>query len=89
MKPGRIVALVAILALAGFLLWSSLGARRATCRVCAEYQGQRNCATASAATEKEAQRSAQSTACGTIARGMAESIMCSNAPPVSVECHRR
>lgn len=89
MKPGRIVALLAILALAGFLLWSSLGARRATCRVCAAYQGQRNCASASAATEAEARRSAQTTACGTIARGMDESIACSNTPPVSVECTRR
>ncbi|HEX6535345.1 MAG TPA: hypothetical protein VF041_12180 [Gemmatimonadaceae bacterium] len=89
MKPGRIIALLAVVALAAFLLWSTLGAQRATCRVCAEYQGQRNCASASAASRAEAQRSAQTTACGPIARGMDESIACSNQPPVSVECKGR
>lgn len=86
MKPRSLAFLIAVIALVGYLLWSTMGARRAECRVCAEFQGQRNCATATAATEKEARRSAQSTACGVIARGMDESIACSNAPPVSAEC---
>lgn len=89
MKHGRIAALVAILAMAGLLLWSTLRAQREQCRVCVDWQGQHNCATASAATREEASRSAQSTACGPIALGMDASIACSNRPPASLQCERR
>jgi hypothetical protein len=86
MKPGKLVAALVVAALIAFLIWSTLGAQRVECRVCAEYGGQRNCASASASTREEAARSAQSTACGTIARGMNESIACSNRPPVELVC---
>ena len=89
MKAGRLVALLVIVGMVIFLLWSTLGSQRATCRVCAEYGGARNCATASAASRAEAARAAQSTACGTIARGMNESIACENRPPVSGQCQDR
>ena len=85
-KPGRLVALLAFIALVGFLLWSTLAVQRAECRVCVEFGGRRNCAVASAATRDEAARSAQSTACGPLARGMNEAIACDNRPPATVEC---
>jgi hypothetical protein len=86
MKPGKLVAALVVAGLIAFLLWSTLGSQRVECRVCAEYGGQRNCASASASTREEAARSAQSTACGTIARGMNESIACSNRPPAEMSC---
>ena len=89
MKPGKIVAIIAVVGLAGFLLWSTLGAQRAECRVCVEYGGLRNCATATAANEQEAARSAQNTACGPLARGMNSSIACGNQQPLSAECRTR
>ena len=89
MKPGKFVAALVVAALVAFLLWSTLGAQRVQCRSCAEFNGQRNCATATAATREEAARSAQTTACGTIAQGMAESITCTNSEPVSLSCEGR
>ena len=89
MKPGKIVAALVVVALVAFLLWSTLGAQRVHCRSCAEFNGRRNCASATAATREEAARSAQTTACGTIAQGMAESINCTNSEPVSLTCETK
>jgi hypothetical protein len=73
----------------GFLWWSSLAAQRAECRVCVAYGGARNCATASADSNKSAARSAHSTACGTLAHGMNDAIACQNTPPLVEECKTR
>ena len=86
MKPATRLTVFAAVALAAFLLWSTLAAQKSACNVCVEYKGHRNCAHATAETAKEATRSAQTTACGPIARGMAESIECDNVPPVEVHC---
>jgi len=86
MKPATRLTLFAVVVLAAILLWSTLSAQKASCNVCVSYRGHRNCARASAETRKEAARSAQSTACGPVASGMAESIECDNVPPASVDC---
>lgn len=87
MKHGKLFALIIVAGLVGFLLYTSLNAQRAECRVCVEYEGGRNCATATASTEREAAKSAQNTACGTLAHGMNSSIACGNQAPLSAECH--
>lgn len=89
MSSGKVVTIVAIVAFVVLLLWSTLSAQRVECEVCVEFQGRQNCATASAATEDEAARSAQTTACGTLAGGMAETVFCGNATPKSRRCARR
>lgn len=89
MKRGTVVALVILALFAGLLLWSTLSSQRAECTVCVEFDGRRNCATASASDEQEAARSAQSTACGPVARGMDASIACSNRPPSTRQCRTR
>lgn len=83
---GKALTVAVVVAFVAFLLWSTLAGQKAQCEVCVEFNGQRNCATASHASEAEAARSAQSTACGPLARGMNESIACSNRPPVSRRC---
>ncbi len=80
------------LIVAGFvvlLMWSTMASQQVECDVCVEFKGRRNCATASAADEAQAARSAQTTACGTVASGMAESVMCGDAEPVSRRCQVR
>ncbi|HSM17855.1 MAG TPA: hypothetical protein VK845_12785 [Gemmatimonadales bacterium] len=89
MSSGKVATIVAIVAFVVLLLWSTLSAQRVECEVCVEFQGRQNCATASAATEDEAARSAQTTACGTLAGGMAETVFCGNATPKSRRCARR
>jgi hypothetical protein len=77
---------------AGFavlLMWNTMTSQQVECEVCVEFNGRRNCATASAASETQAAQSAQSTACGTISSGMAESVMCGDAAPVSRRCQVR
>jgi hypothetical protein len=83
---------LAILALLGFvilLLWTTLSAQKVECHMCVEFGGGRNCATASAADEPEAARSAQATACGVLAKGMTASIACTNTRPVTRQCRVR
>ncbi len=85
----RIVIIALVVGFLGILAWSTMRAQRAECTVCVEFEGSRNCASASAEDEAEAIRSAQTTACGPLARGMNESIACGNRPPVSRSCQLR
>ena len=83
------VTIAALLAFVAFLTWSTLSAQKVECEVCVEFKGGRNCATASHESEADAARSAQTTACGPLAKGMNESIACDNQPPVSRQCRTR
>lgn len=85
----RAITVTIIVAFVGFLAWSMLSAQKATCEVCMEFNGRRNCATASAVSEEEAFNSARNTACGPISFGMNESIACGNTPPASSQCRTR
>ena len=87
--PGRALVVLAILAFVAFLAWTTLSAQKVECEVCVEYGTGRNCATATAASEKEAAQSAQTTACGPLASGMTASIECGNKPPASRRCQIR
>ncbi len=89
MKPKTFGWLALVLAFAGFLAWSTLSAQKHECSVCVEFNGMRNCATASHSTEEEAARSAQNTACGPVTAGMNDAIACDARPPVSRQCSTR
>jgi hypothetical protein len=89
MKRGSIITLVAVIAFGALLLYNTLSAQKVECTVCVEYNGKRNCATASHSNEKDAAQSAQTTACGTISSGMNESIACGRTPPLSTQCKTR
>jgi hypothetical protein len=89
MRRGTLAVLLGVIALVALLFWSTLSAQRVECRVCVAYGGGHNCAAASAADEHEATRAAQTTACGTLARGMDKSIACGRQQPVEASCRRR
>ena len=89
MKRGTIITLVLALAFGALLLYSTLAAQQVECTACVTFNGESNCATASAITEEEALRSAVNTACGTIAHGMDESIRCANLRPERPQCRTR
>ncbi len=82
----KIITIVLVVAFIVFLAWTTISAQRVECEICVEFGGQRNCASATAVTEDEAARSAQTTACGPLVRGMDDSIACSNRPPVARQC---
>ncbi len=85
-KPGKLLTLLFVLAFAGFLLWTTLGSQRVQCTVTVAFGNDQNTATASAASETDATREAQTAACGPLAQGMDESIRCGRIPPVSRRC---
>lgn len=89
MKRSSIITIVFIVAFGALLLFNTLSAQKHECTVCVEFNGKRNCATASNETEAEAERAAQTTACGTLASGMDQSIACDRTPPISRQCKTR
>lgn len=86
MKRGTIITLVAIALFGALLLFNTLSAQKVECNVCVEYNGARNCATASHENEKDARTSAQTTACGILTNGMNDAIACGRVVPVSAQC---
>jgi hypothetical protein len=83
---GRLLTLLVVLVFAAFLLWSTLTSQHAECTVTVEYAGTRGSGTASAASEADAIREAQTAACGPLTEGMNDRIACSRVPPVSRRC---
>jgi hypothetical protein len=86
MKRSTIFTLLAAVAFGALLLYSTLSSQRIECTVTIDFNGRTNTATASGATEAEATKQAQSTACGPVASGMNESIACGNIVPVKKAC---
>jgi hypothetical protein len=86
MKSSRVLTVVFLVAMAGLLWWLSSDVSRVECRVCIEFEGRRNCATAAATTQEEAVHSARNTACGTISGGVRDSIQCGNTAPSEQTC---
>jgi hypothetical protein len=86
MRNTRILTVTFLIGMAAVLWWLSSGVNRVECRVCMDFGGRRNCATAAAETAAEAIQSARNTACGTIAGGVRDSIQCGNTPPSEQSC---
>lgn len=86
MKSSRVLTVAFLVAMAAVLWWLSSDVSRVECRVCIEFEGRRNCATAAATTKDEAVHSARNTACGTIAGGVRDSIQCGNTAPSEQSC---
>ncbi len=86
MKRSTLITIVFVVAFGALLLFNTLSAQKHVCSICVEFHGRRNCATASNETEEAALRAAQTTACGTIASGMDQSIACDRTPPISQQC---
>jgi len=86
MKRSTVVVILTLIGFVAFLLWTTLSAQKVECTVCVEFGGGQNCATATADDSSAASQTAQTTACGTLARGMTETIACGNAKPESRVC---
>ena len=84
--PGRALTVAVVLAFVAFLLSTTLSSQRAECSVTVEYQGRSDSGRASGASEADAQREAQTAACGPITGSMNDRIACSSTPPVTRHC---
>lgn len=85
-RRANLITALVVLAFAAYLLWSTLSSQRVECTVTVAFRGGENVGTASAASEADAAREAQTAACGPLAQGMDESIACSRVPPVEKKC---
>lgn len=83
---GKLLTLLGVLAFAALLLWSTLASQHVECTVTVAFGGIRGLGTASAATEADALREAQTASCGPLTQGMNDRIACSRTPPVTRRC---
>jgi hypothetical protein len=86
MNNTRLLSGVFLVGIVALVVWLSSSIGAIECRVCIDFQGRRNCATAAAPTKDEAVQSGRNTACGTISGGVRDSIACGNTPPSEVSC---
>lgn len=82
----KLLTVLVVLAFAAFLLWSTLGSQHVECTVAVALGNSRGSGSASAASEAEALREAQTAACGPLTRGMDDRIACSRIPPIRRQC---
>jgi hypothetical protein len=82
----RNIVLLVLVGFVAFLLWSTLSSQRVECSVAVEFQGRPGSGIASAASEEDAVREAQTAACGPIAGSMNDRIACGKVRPVSRQC---
>ena len=86
MKRSTLYTVAAVLAVAALFFFMTTARARVECRVCMDFRGRSNCATARGATGRQAEEGAQMTACGPIANGMDQQIECTHATVASVQC---
>jgi hypothetical protein len=73
----------------GVVVYRSMTIAQYECDVCLTFNAGQACRTAASGEKKAAIESAVTSACGTLASGMTESIRCQNTPPDSVTCRQR
>jgi len=89
MKSSTLYAIAVIAGIAALFFVMTAGTAKEECRVCMDFRGRYNCATAAGPTEAAATETARQTACGPITSGMDDAIGCGNTAPASVQCRTR
>jgi hypothetical protein len=85
---GKWLVILGLVIFAGAVVYSTIAPVSEQCEVCLEFDGELVCRRGAGATEEEALRAAQESACGGNAFGMSELIACRNAQPVRSACFR-
>lgn len=89
MKRSTLITLAIVALIIALFFYMSTAHATEECRVCVEFNGRSNCATAAGRTVAEATETGRNTACGPVVHGMNETIACGNRAPVSVQCKNR
>jgi hypothetical protein len=79
----RWIIILAGIVFVGILVWSSFRQTQVTYEVCLEFNGRSHCATASGATQAEAERSAKDIDCALVTNGRDELMRCNDVEPTS------
>jgi len=83
------VALVALLAIGGFVVVSSFRVAGVRCEICVEFDGARACRTVDGANEKDTLAAARTNACAQLTSGVTNSMRCERQEPLSSKCSGR
>jgi len=70
------IALVVLLAIGGFVVYSSLSVGSVRCEVCVEFDGARACRTVDGSNEEEALAAARTNACAQVTSGVTNMLAC-------------
>ena len=85
MKKPVWIGIIFLLAVFGVILYSTMNMSQFRVKVCMQYNGAMNCATAAGSSKEFALRQAVSTACATIAGGVTGTMACERSEPATVE----
>ena len=85
MSKTVVIGIVFLIGVFGMILFTTMPTSKYRVKVCMQYQGLNNCATASGATQNDAKRTAVSTACATISGGVTGTIACESSEPATIE----
>jgi len=83
------LALVALLAIGGYVVYSSLTIGGVRCEVCIDFGGRHACRAVDGDTEQDALAAARTNTCALLASGVTDSMACGRTPPSKSECHPR
>ncbi len=86
MKWTSWVTAVVLLALIGFVVYSSLRVGGVRCEVCIDFEGRQACRAVDANSEAEARTAAVTNTCALLASGVTQVMACERTPPTKVEC---
>ncbi len=89
MKRSTLYGLALVIAVAALFFFLTTARASQQCRVCVEFRGRSNCATAVGAGVRQATEGAHQTACGPLTVSMDDRIACDNTPPTTAECRAR
>lgn len=81
-----IVTVLSLLALAGIVVYSSMGLTTHRCEVCISFDGRQACRTVEGGSEDEAMAGATTNACALVASGVTETMRCQRTPPARSTC---
>jgi len=88
-KRSTLYTIAVVAAVIALFFFMTTARAKVQCRVCVDFHGRSNCATALGPTEQAAREGAQTTACGPIASGMDQQIACGRIVPTVAECGTR
>jgi len=86
MKWTSWVTAAVLIALIGFVVWSSLHVGAVRCEVCIEFEGRQACRAVDGATQAEAHTSAVNNACAFLASGVTQVMACERTTPSRESC---
>ena len=86
MKWTSWLALVVLLAVGTFVVYSSFTVSGVRCEVCMEFDGRRACRTVDGAAEDETLAAARTNSCALLASGVTSTMACERTPPTQARC---